>query len=120
MNSAHTGSGGTHNDGYSSSMQSLMIIIPIWVRIIYWTAIACGSAAVVACFSVVRSVNKLRRPGDREGYVGWDLRKINRVFNEYEARFPNGKAVVSFKLLVIAAGWLFGGWVFLSLWYGRA
>lgn len=86
---------------------------------LWWGSMLFGALATIVCWRIVYETNKYKSGGQHESYLGWRLGKMERIFTEYEQRFPNGRKLFWFKLCFIAAGWLLGLWFFLSFWYSK-
>jgi hypothetical protein len=84
------------------------------IMLLYWLAMCFGLVACGIAGLIVRDVNRLKDADSRETYVGWRIGKMERIFTEYERRFPAGRKVFWFKVAFIAAGWLLGFWLLFS------
>jgi hypothetical protein len=89
----------------------------LWIRSLYWLAMACGGLATLFCWRIVYETNRDKSSESRESYLGWRWGKIQRIFNDYEQKFPKGRLIFWFKISFISAGWSLGLWVFLVFWY---
>ena len=79
---------------------------PTWVSSLFWIAIGFGAAANILTWSIVADTNRTK--DTKESYLGWYFGKMDRIFNEYEQKFPTGRKVFWFKVCFIAAGWSLG------------
>lgn len=93
------------------------VYVPVWVRALFWLAMVLAALANGVCWRIVFETNVHKDQRQRKKYLGWGFGKMERIFNEYEDRFPAGRKTLWFKLLFIGAGWALGGWVLLMFLY---
>ena len=85
---------------------------PLWVNCLFLIAMGFGCMANVITWQIVYETNKGKAEDQKDSYLGWHFGKMNRIFNDYERRFPQGKKVFWFKASFVTAAMFLAGSMF--------
>ena len=93
--------------------------VPIWVKLLFWVAIALGFSGQILGYLIVKDANRSKL-NDKKFYPSlWYPQMAFRVFNERKMLFPGSRKLILFKASFIIGSLLFVAWFYLSIFYWR-